>query len=201
VTLPAAVPQLHVIEVVPCPPVITALFGAVHNCVTPVTVGVVKFTPTWLGHTDAGPDMLAGMAGRRVSDALRVAEPPHALTTCTLSVPVVKVLGIFRTIELPLFVAIEHPDGTVQLYAVAALTAVMEYVNCPPPHKLDVGPVIADNVAGFLLKPSVRAALCPHALVATTDNVPLLKEELTVSVMLLVPWPDDIVVLVGAVQV
>ena len=80
VTLPAAVPQVHVMLVVFWPAVIVAPVGTVHNCVTPVTAGVVKFTPTWFGQTLAGPVMLAGVAGKRVSDALRAALPPHKLT-------------------------------------------------------------------------------------------------------------------------
>jgi hypothetical protein len=59
--------------------------------------------------------MLAGVEGSRVSDTLLVADPPHAFTACTLNVPVVNVLGIFKTIELPLLVAILQPEGTVQL--------------------------------------------------------------------------------------
>ena len=59
--------------------------------------------------------MLAGVAGNRVSDALRDAEAPHRLTAATVSVPVVNVLGTFITMEVPLLVTIEHPAGTVQL--------------------------------------------------------------------------------------
>ena len=61
------------------PAVMVAPVGAVHNCVTPVTAGVVNTTPTWLGHTVAAPVMLAGVAGKRVSDTLRSALPPHEL--------------------------------------------------------------------------------------------------------------------------
>lgn len=113
VTLPAAVPQVHVMLVVFCPPVIVAPVGTAHNCVTPVTAGVVKFTPTWFGQTLAGPVMLAGVAGKRVSDALREALPPHEFTACTVNVPVVNVLGTFSTIEVPLLVTIVQPVGTV----------------------------------------------------------------------------------------
>jgi hypothetical protein len=99
--------------VVLCPAVIVAPVGTVHNCVTPVTAGVVKVTPTWLGHTDAGPVILAGVAGNRVSDALRSELPPQLLKARTLKVPVVKVLGTLITIELPLLVTIVQPVGTV----------------------------------------------------------------------------------------
>jgi len=80
VTLPATVPHVQVMLVVFEPAVMTAPVGTVHNCVTPVTAGVVKFTPTWLGQTDAGPVILAGVTGKRVSDALRVEVAPHKLT-------------------------------------------------------------------------------------------------------------------------
>ena len=59
--------------------------------------------------------MLAGVAGKRVSDALRVDVPPQLFTACTVKVPVVNVLGMFSTIELPLLVTIVQPAGTVQL--------------------------------------------------------------------------------------
>jgi hypothetical protein len=57
--------------------------------------------------------MLAGVAGKRVSDALRAALPPHILTARTVNVPVVKLLGTFMTIEVPLLVTIVQPVGTV----------------------------------------------------------------------------------------
>ena len=59
--------------------------------------------------------MLAGVPGKRVSDTLRAEVPPQLFTAVTLMVPVVNVLGTFITIELPLLVTIEQPDGTVQL--------------------------------------------------------------------------------------
>ena len=113
VTLPAAAPHVHVMLVVLWPAVMVAPVGAVHNCVTPVTAGVVNTTPTWFGHTDAGPVMLAGVDGKRVSEALRSELPPQLLYARTLNVPVVNVLGTFNTIELPLLVAIVQPVGTV----------------------------------------------------------------------------------------
>jgi hypothetical protein len=57
--------------------------------------------------------MLAGVAGKRVSDALRNELPPQLLKARTLNVPVVNVLGTFITIELPLLVTIVQPLGTV----------------------------------------------------------------------------------------
>jgi protease II len=80
-----------------------------------VTAGVVKVTPTWFGQTDATLVILAGVAGKRVSDTLRVDVPPHAFTAVTDSVPVVNVLGTLNTIELPLLVTIVQPAGTDQL--------------------------------------------------------------------------------------
>jgi len=57
--------------------------------------------------------MLAGVDGKRVSEAVRVDVPPQLFTACTDKVPVVNVLGTFNTIELPLLVAIVQPVGTV----------------------------------------------------------------------------------------
>ncbi len=56
--------------------------------------------------------MLAGVAGKRVREAVRVALPPHVFTAWTDNVPVVNVLGTFITIEVPLLVTIVHPVGT-----------------------------------------------------------------------------------------
>ena len=59
---------------------------------------------------------------------------------------------------------------------------------------------MADGVGGFLLKPKVRAALCPQVLAARTDNVPDVNALPTLSEILFVPWPDTIVALVGAIH-
>jgi hypothetical protein len=59
---------------------------------------------------------------------------------------------------------------------------------------------MVEGVAGFLLKASVRAALCPQLLTARTDNEPLTNAEPILNEILLVPCPDMIVVLVGAVH-
>jgi hypothetical protein len=115
VTLPAAVPQVQVMLVVPCPAVMVAPVGTVHVLVTPVTAGVVKFTPTCDGHTDAGPVMLAGVAGKRVKANVRVMLPAQLFTQATLNVPVVKVLGTLMVAVFKLLDAMVHPAGAVQL--------------------------------------------------------------------------------------
>ena len=46
---------------------------------------------------------------------------------------------------------------------------------------------MADGVAGFLLKPNVRAALCPQVLTARTDSVPVVNDAPMLNEMLLVP--------------
>jgi hypothetical protein len=101
--------------VVFCPAVIVAPVGTVQVLVTPVTAGVVKFTPTCDGQTDAGPVMLAGVAGRRVKAKVRVILPPQLLTQATLNVPVVKVLGTLIVTVVKLLDTIVHPVGAVQL--------------------------------------------------------------------------------------
>ena len=45
VSVPAIVPQVHVMEVVPWPAVMTPPVGKAHCCVTPATAGVVNTTP------------------------------------------------------------------------------------------------------------------------------------------------------------
>ena len=115
VTLPAAVAHVQVMLVVFCPTVIVPPVGAVHVLVTPATAGVVKFTPTCDGHTDAGPVMLAGVAGRRVKANVRVMLPPQPFTHATLKVPVVNVLGTLMVTVLRLLDTIVQPVGAVQL--------------------------------------------------------------------------------------
>ena len=125
VTLPAAVPQVQVMLVVPCPAVIVAPVGTVQVLVTPVTAGVVKFTPTCEGHTEAGPVMLAGVAGKRVKAKVRVMLPPQLFTHATLKVPVVNVLGTLIVTVLRLLDTIVQPVGAVQLYVTAPVTAAI----------------------------------------------------------------------------
>ena len=60
---------------------------------------------------------------------------------------------------------------------------------------------MVEGVGGIRVKDKVRAVLCPQLLVATTDNVPLVKDAPTVREILVVPCPEEIVVLVGAVHV
>ena len=59
---------------------------------------------------------------------------------------------------------------------------------------------MAEGVTGFLLKASVRDALWPQLLTARNDNDPLTKAAPTLNEILLVPCPDKMVVLVGAVH-
>jgi hypothetical protein len=115
VTLPAAVPHVQVMLVVPCPAVMVAPVGTVQVLVTPVTAGVVKFTPTCEGHTEAGPVMFAGVAGKRVKAKVRVMLPAQLFTQATLNVPVVKVLGTLMVAVFKLLDAMVHPAGAVQL--------------------------------------------------------------------------------------
>lgn len=115
VTLPAAAPQLAVIAVVPCPDAMVHPAGTVQVKVFVPCASVLNATPTWLGQTEAGPVMLAGVDGRRVKEALRTVEPPQLFKAVTLNVPVVKVLGTFKRIWLPLLNTMLHPVGTDQL--------------------------------------------------------------------------------------
>ena len=59
---------------------------------------------------------------------------------------------------------------------------------------------MVDGVTGFLLRPKVRAALCPQLLTARTESVPLVKLDAALNVIVLVPCPERIVVFVAAVQ-
>ena len=89
--------------------------GTVHDCVTPVTAGVVKFTPTCDGQTDAGPVMLAGVAGKRVKASVRVILPPQLFKHATLKVPVVNELGMLMVTVFKLLDTIVQPVGAVQV--------------------------------------------------------------------------------------
>jgi hypothetical protein len=59
---------------------------------------------------------------------------------------------------------------------------------------------MADGVGVFLLNANVRAALCPQLLNARTDKLPLTNEAPMLKEILLLPCPDKMVVLVGAVH-
>ena len=51
-----------------------------------------------------------------------------------------------------------------------------------------------------MLRPKVRAALCPQLLTARTESVPLVKLDAALNVIVLVPCPERIVVFVAAVH-
>ena len=68
-----------------------------------------------MGHAVAGPVILAGVAGTRVSVVLLVEVPPQELEAVTESVPEVNALVMLSVIEVPLLVTILQPAGTDQL--------------------------------------------------------------------------------------
>jgi hypothetical protein len=80
-----------------------------------VTAGVVNTKPVWLGHADAGPLILAGVAGTALRVVLREDVAPQELVTVTDSVPDVNELGMLSVMEVPVLDTILQPAGTDQL--------------------------------------------------------------------------------------
>lgn len=103
--------------------------------------------------------MAEGADGSRESDTLLETDPPQEFTAVTDKVPEMNDVGILRVIELPLLETKVQPLGTIQLWLMAPATGFTEYVNCPPPHRFPICPVITPNVDGFLLIVTVRGKL------------------------------------------
>ena len=116
---------------------------------------------------------------------------PHELQACTVTFPPPPaVVTLMVVVPCPAFKV--QPAGMVQVYEVAPLTAVIEYVIVLPGHT-DVGPDIAPGVAG--VAPGETAThvnpLHPHPLHARTQTLP--EVEPAVTVILVVPCPAVIV--------
>ena len=62
--------------------------------------------------------------------------------------------------------------------------------------------ILAGAVAGIVaVNANVFAVrLAPHALVSNTDKVPVVKPELTVATIWVVPWPDTRLMPEGSVH-
>ncbi len=70
-----------------------------------------------------------------------------------------------------------------------------------PAHTRSKVPAIELGVPGLLARVSVLLALVPAMqLEAFTLKVPETKEELKLTVAVVVPWPETIVALLGAIQ-
>jgi hypothetical protein len=76
----------------------------------------------------------------------------------------------------------------------------MEYVNVPPPHRLEDGPEMVPGVAGTDRTVTDLAVLVEQALAATTETVPEINPAGKVTEMLFVPAPEFKAALAGMVQ-
>ena len=148
-----------------------------------------------------GPDILDGVAGKRLKLKHCAVLVPQPFTAATVTFPLEKLEGKLTVILVPLLVKILAPCGTVQLYELAFETAAIEYVNTPPPQRLFAGPDIAAGIAGrFLLKVRLRAELCPQPFTALTLKAPPVNPTPKLKVILLLPAPAVIVVPAGIVH-
>ena len=102
--------------------------------------------------------------------------------------------------DVPLFVPMLPPAGTDQLYPDAFTTDEIVYGIEVPLQRLDVVPVIFPGIAGTDKIESVRAELDPQAFVAATLSVPEINAGEKLTTTALVPCPELIVALGGAVQ-
>ena len=95
----------------------------------PVT-GVVVYTwPVEDAQTEVGPVSVVGVAGRPDKVVVFAVLAPQALFATTERVPLTKPDGTTRLTDVPLLdPETEQPDGAVQVYELAPLTAAMLYV-------------------------------------------------------------------------
>ena len=108
--------------------------------------GVTEYVFTAVWQVVVFPVILPGVAGIELTVTAKVCDPelPHPLFAITVILPpvVFEVVAILVVVELP-----DHPPGKVQVYEVAPLIAVMEYVFDDPEQILAL-PLIAPGVAG-----------------------------------------------------
>lgn len=102
-------------------------------------------------HTLLAP-VTVGTAGREVTAKHRCNPKPQLLAAATqmLAELEVKADVKFTLMEVPDELITFTPDGTVQLYEVAAETGEIEYVTLVNPHKPLPGPVILPGCTGVL---------------------------------------------------
>jgi len=126
---------------------------------------------------------------------------PHVFVGVTDTVPEVE--PIVTAIEVVFEPeVITEPDGTLQVYPVAPLTAEILYVTPVCPAHTVVDPVIEPATAGIVFTVTeavVANAALPHVFVGVTDTVP--EVEPIVTVIEVVLEPDVIVEPDGTLQV
>ena len=138
--------------------------------------------------TEVGPVSVVGLAGLPERVSVLAVLAPQALLATTESVPLTKPAGTIRLTVAPLLLPEKlQPDGAVQVYEVAPLTAAMLYVYVPPPHKLVVVPLIVPGVAVFDAIESDFAAELPHDEFAVTLTVPVVNVDGKLTETLVVP--------------
>lgn len=82
------------------------------------------------------------------------------------------------------------PEGTVQLYEVTPATAATEYVAVLIPQTTAGPEILPVNTGGVAYKILLVAPRDPQPLFATTDNVPVVKLDVGLTVKEVVPCPE-----------
>jgi hypothetical protein len=97
--------------------------------VAPLTGVVVNTFPAEDAQTEVGPVNVVGDAGRPDKVVVFAVLAPQALFATTERVPLTKPDGTTRLTDVPLLLPeIEQPEGAVQVYELAPVTAAMLYV-------------------------------------------------------------------------
>jgi hypothetical protein len=87
---------------------------------------VVNVCPVEDGQTEVGPVSVVGLVGVPFSESVLAVLAPQVLFATTESVPLTKPAGTIRLTDVPLLLPEKlQPDGAVQVYETAPLTAAM----------------------------------------------------------------------------
>jgi hypothetical protein len=136
---------------------------------------------------------IAGVPGFTVTAMLPGELAPQLLSAVTVIFPFCPAAPVVTVIEVvPAPPVMDHPEGTVQVYVIALVTAAMLYI-CPvnPGHCAAV-PVIAPGVAGtpgFTVTAKLAGELIPQPLPAVTVIFPFCPAAPVVTVIEVVPAP------------
>ncbi len=126
----------------PCPEAIVIPAGTIQLYPVEPDTDAMLYVSVVSPHTFAGPVIVPGVGSYLDNDNVLAALVEQPFVDVTDIVPPLKVDAIVTFILVPLFAVIVIPDGTVQLYPVAPVTAGTEYVVLVNPH-VNVRPVIA----------------------------------------------------------
>lgn len=152
-TLPATVPEVTVMVLVPAPEVMTQPAGKLQLYEVALATGETLYTnPAVFGQTGVGPDIVPGVAG--AGELTTTANDwtellPQELAANTVTVPFCPVKPAVTVMDVvPEPAVIDQPAGTVHEYDCASATGDIEYTLPVVPGQTAIEPLIAPGVAG-----------------------------------------------------